>query len=124
MRIDPNPLPQPIAESDRSAAQNTAAASGNPADNSALAPDQAELSTSHAQVQALAAQASQLPEIRRERVVALRQTVQNGSYRPSPERVAQAIFAHMILGSAASNAALKEACRNGGHPDAYLLRAG
>ena len=99
MRINLNP--QQIAESSRSEAQNTAPASSGISANSALAPDQAQLSTVHAQVQALTAQAVQLPEVRQERVVALRQTVQNGSYRPSSEQVAQAVFVHMIAGSAA-----------------------
>ena len=98
MRIDLHPQPQPVAEPDRTAAQNTAP-SGSA--NSTLAPDHAQLSTSHAQVQALAAQVLQLPKLRQQRIVALRQTVQNGSYRPQAEHVAQAIFGHMVFDSAA-----------------------
>ena len=101
MRINLNSEPQQVTESSRSGAQNTAPASSSLSANSALAPDQAQLSTVHAQVQALAAQAVQLPEVRQERVVALRQAVQNGSYRPSSEQVAQAVYVHMIAGSAA-----------------------
>ena len=101
MRIDHNPLPQPIAESNRSGAQNTAPAASNIPTSTGLVSDQAQLSPAHAQVQALASQVAQLPEVRQERVVALRQTLQSGSYRPSPEHVAQALFVHMIAGSAA-----------------------
>jgi flagellar biosynthesis anti-sigma factor FlgM len=90
MRIDFNALPQTLTANQGIATQN-ATAGGEPS-NTTLAPDQAQLSTAHAQVQALAAQVVQLPELRQERVVALRQTVQNGSYRPSSEQVAQAIF--------------------------------
>jgi len=99
MRIDLQP--QTIAASDRTVAQNSAASSAFASASSGLAPDQAQLSTSHVQAQSLAAQVTQLPEVRQERIIALRQTVQSGSYRPPAERVAQAILAHMILPSAA-----------------------
>ena len=100
MRIELNAGPQPAPESNRSSAQNTGAA-GSPTASHALGEDQAQLSGAHAQVQALAAQASQLPEVREERVQALRQAVQSGQYHASPEKVAGAVFAHMIAGPAA-----------------------
>jgi flagellar biosynthesis anti-sigma factor FlgM len=100
MRINPNPLPPAIAESDRTAAQNNPAATANAAPSSGLAPDQAQLSSAHLQVQALVAQVVQLPEVRQERVNALRQTVQSGSYRPRSEQVAQAVFAHLLEAAA------------------------
>jgi flagellar biosynthesis anti-sigma factor FlgM len=98
MRIDLNPMP--ASESAQRVAQNAAAVSSETAGSAALAPDQAQLSSSHVQVQALAAQVAQLPEIRQERVVALRQTLQNGLYRPDALQTAQSIFMHMA-GSAA-----------------------
>ena len=101
MRINLNPQPQQIAESSRTGAQSTAPASSSISGNSALAPDQAQLSPAHAQVHALAAQVAQLPEVRQERVVALRQILQSGNYRLSADQTAQAIFVHMIAGSAA-----------------------
>lgn len=63
--------------------------------------DQALFSSGHAQVQALAAQALQLPELRLERVQALRQAVTNGSYTPSAEDVAGAIVSQLIEHQAA-----------------------
>jgi flagellar biosynthesis anti-sigma factor FlgM len=51
-------------------------------------------------VEALAAQASQLPEVRQERVQALREAVQSGRYDVNPEQVAGALLAHMTAGPA------------------------
>jgi flagellar biosynthesis anti-sigma factor FlgM len=100
MRIDLNPGPPTSPETSRSSAQNN-----GPASSSARSPldleDQTELSGAHSQVQALVAQASQLPEIRQERVHALRQAIQSGQYESTPEKVAGAMFAHMIDGPAA-----------------------
>jgi anti-sigma28 factor (negative regulator of flagellin synthesis) len=39
--------------------------------------------------------------VRTERIHALRQAIQSGQYQSSPEKVAGAVFAHMIAGSAA-----------------------
>ncbi len=59
-------------------------------------PDQAKLSNTHAQVQVLAAQASQLPEIREAKVSALRESVQSGQYRPSPANIAHGLVSEML----------------------------
>jgi len=99
MRIELNYGPQSVPESNRSVAQNPA--SGSLPATSALGEDQAQISGAHLQVQALAAQAAQLPEVREERVQALRQAVQSGQYHPSREKVAGAILEHMIAGPAA-----------------------
>jgi len=98
MRIDLNHEPQQVSETNLTNAQNvsTRSSAGN-----GLGDDQAQLSGAHAQVEALAAQASQLPEVRQERVQALRQAVQGGQYHASPEQVAGAMFAHLLAGSAA-----------------------
>jgi len=101
MRIDLNHGPQPLLENSRTSPQNTAAAASSASSNALSGEDQAQLSGAHVQVQALAAQASQLPEVREERVQALRQAIQSGHYQPSPKEVAGAMFAHMIAGPAA-----------------------
>ena len=101
MRIDLNPTPQPLPETNRSSAQSSGAAVSPSVTNSLGGEDQAELSGAHVQVQALVAQASQLPEVREERVNALRQAIQAGHYQSSPEKVAGAMFEHMIAGIAA-----------------------
>jgi flagellar biosynthesis anti-sigma factor FlgM len=73
-------------------AQSQAAAAGS----SALGEDQAQLSGTHAQVQALVGQALQLPEIRQEKVQALRQAVVAGKYQPSASDVAGALLANNL----------------------------
>jgi anti-sigma28 factor (negative regulator of flagellin synthesis) len=68
---------------------------------SALAEEDQQFSESRAQVLALVAQARQFPELREERIHLLRQAVQSGHYQSSPEKVAGAIFAHLIADTAA-----------------------
>jgi flagellar biosynthesis anti-sigma factor FlgM len=112
MRIDSNPGPQPAPESNRSDAQNSPAASSALASSAltgstgalgegALGEDQAQLSGAHTQVQALTAQAAQLPEVREDRVHSLRLAVQSGQYQTSPEQIADAVFSYLITEPAA-----------------------
>ena len=100
MRIDSNQGAQPLQESQTSAQAPTR---GNPSPtaSSALGEDQAQLSGVHVQVHALVAQALHFPEIRQEKVSALRQAVLSGSYQSSPAQVGQALFDHMVAKSAA-----------------------
>jgi flagellar biosynthesis anti-sigma factor FlgM len=104
MRIDVNHEPQTLPETSRSSAQSTSAAAAASASASRVlgGEDQTDLSGAHAQVLALVAQASQLPEIREERVQALRQAVERGGYSTSPEAVAGALVAHMLAGRTAA----------------------
>ena len=104
MRIDLNYGPQAAPESDRSATSPAAAAgSRNAAPGESQRPDQdqAQLSGAYVEVQTLAAQASQLPEVREERVQALRQAVESGQYQAHPSQVAGALVAHLITTRAA-----------------------
>ncbi|HTS08142.1 MAG TPA: flagellar biosynthesis anti-sigma factor FlgM [Candidatus Eisenbacteria bacterium] len=59
--------------------------------------DQAQLSGAHIQVQALAAQASQLPEVREAKINALREAVQSGQYRLDAANTAQGMMSEMFL---------------------------
>jgi flagellar biosynthesis anti-sigma factor FlgM len=59
--------------------------------------DQTELSGVHVQVAALAAQASQLPELREERVESLRQAISSGEYRTDCGKVASALMTHLVI---------------------------
>jgi len=95
MRIDPNFGLQQAPETNR----NSASAAAVTTAGTGLGQDQAQLSGGHAQVAALAAQAAQLPEVREERVHALRQAVESGQYGPSPETVAGALLIHMTADS-------------------------
>ena len=99
MRINLNSPPQPSHDS--SSRTSSASNDGPSASHPLAGEDQAQLSGIHIRGQALAAQISQLPEVRQERVQALRQAIQNGQYQASPEKVAGALFDHMIAGSAA-----------------------
>jgi flagellar biosynthesis anti-sigma factor FlgM len=101
MRIDSNQTPPPLPESARAGTPNPASGDARTSTSNALGEDQAQLSGTHIQVQALAAQVLQLPEIRQEKVDALRQLVLGGSYQPSSSQVAEAVFAHMLVSPAA-----------------------
>ena len=101
MRIDLNLAPQPLPESPRSSTPASGQAISSSGSGTLAVQDQAQLSGSHSQVLALVAQASQFPEVRAERIHVLRQAIQSGQYQASPEEVADAIFAHLIAGSAA-----------------------
>jgi flagellar biosynthesis anti-sigma factor FlgM len=103
MRIDLNLAPQPLPETTRSNTPNSGKASNSSGSiaSGAAAEDQAQLSGSHTQVLALVAQASRLPEVREERIHILQQAIQSGQYQSIPEKVAGALFAHLIAGSAA-----------------------
>jgi flagellar biosynthesis anti-sigma factor FlgM len=61
-----------------------------PTDASAVT-DQTQLSFSHAQVQLLEASVLSAPEVRQEKVAALRQAIASGSYAIDPVNVAGAI---------------------------------
>jgi flagellar biosynthesis anti-sigma factor FlgM len=105
VRINLDQPPQTLVESGRSPSNVPANAQGSASasvvGSSSLGEDQAQLSGLHLQVQALAAQASQLPEVRQEKVSALRQVVLEGNYKPSADQVAQAIFSQMVVAPAA-----------------------
>jgi len=94
MRIDLRYGPQQLREPDHSGSQ-TGCSTTNCTGRASLGQDQAQLSGAHVQVQALAAQVCQLPEIRAEKVQALRQAVHSGNYRSDPEKTAVALVSHM-----------------------------
>jgi flagellar biosynthesis anti-sigma factor FlgM len=100
MRINLTHTPQATPQSDRIRAQSSAAG-GNSAAKTQVAEDNAQLSGAHAQVEALAAEALQLPEVRQERVEALRLAVMGGQYQSDPQKVAGALAAHMMMPAAA-----------------------
>lgn len=109
MRIDSNFGPQPVPENDRRTTQNASASTSSSVSSGAetglgagqFGIDQAQLSAAHLQVQALAAQAAQLPELRQDRVSALRQAVLSGNYDTTAEQTAGALVGHMIVAPAA-----------------------
>ena len=54
--------------------------------------DQTQLSASQSRVQDLKAELTRLPDVRQERVAALRQAIGNGSFHPSDQQLADAIL--------------------------------
>jgi flagellar biosynthesis anti-sigma factor FlgM len=94
MRIDQNYGPQATPEMSPAGTQK--AAVNSPAPSLALGEDQAQLSGAHTQVQALATLAAQLPEIRQEKVQALRLAVGSGQYQVRTHDVATALVAHLV----------------------------
>jgi flagellar biosynthesis anti-sigma factor FlgM len=98
MRIDSNQAGPPVSEGGRTS--NPAVARNNPSASAgvggALGEDQAQLSDVQVHIQALVAQAAQLPETTQPKIDALRQAVVNGSYQPKPDQVAEALMASMV----------------------------
>ena len=101
MRINLNQTAQTPVENGRSSSASSANAEVSTAASSVLGEDQAQLSGIHAQVQTLVAQAAQLPEVRQEKVNALRQVVLSGAYHPAASQIADAVFNHMLVQPAA-----------------------
>lgn len=99
MRVDLNYAPQPSRASNHSSPHIAVAHESSSASNALENKHQAQLSGAYVQV--LAGLASQLPEIREERVHALRLAIQNGDFQVNPEKVARAMFAFMTAGSVA-----------------------
>ncbi len=102
MRIDFHYGAQPAPENSRTG-EKEGIGTVNANSSNALKSDgdQAQLSAAHVEVGALAAQASQLPEIRQERVQSLREAVQAGHYNLDAKKTAAAMVKHMALGPAA-----------------------
>jgi flagellar biosynthesis anti-sigma factor FlgM len=105
MRIDSNQAPSELPESGRSSNPSQASAASRTPASGVLANvfggDQAQVSGGQVRVQALAAQALQLPEVRQEKVNSLRQLILDGSYQASSNQVAEALFAHLLVAPAA-----------------------
>jgi flagellar biosynthesis anti-sigma factor FlgM len=95
MRIDSSQTPQPLREGGRTGNSSPGSAGTRASGGDALGQDSAQLSAPHVQVQTLVKQALQFPEIRQEKVSALRQAVLGGSYQPDARQVAEAVFAHI-----------------------------
>jgi len=111
MRIDSNqgtqPLPEDRLNRNPASAQTSAWAAAEVSSgasrgvSSPLGEDQAQLSGVHVQIQALVAQALQLPETTQEKVQALQQAVGAGRYQPRADQVAGALFSNMVVKFAA-----------------------
>jgi hypothetical protein len=99
MRINLNPGTQLFPESGRTIGQTSVSTDGYSL-GSSVGADQAQLAADYAQIRALAARAAKLPQVSREKVSALLQTVSGSGYQANSEQVAEALFAHMLVKSA------------------------
>jgi flagellar biosynthesis anti-sigma factor FlgM len=101
MRIDSNQVPQPPPESGRITNPGPVGGDAPSSAGSSWGEDRAQFSGAQTQVQALTEQALQFPEVRGEKVNALRQEVLSGSYQVSPKQLTDAVFEHMAAEPAA-----------------------
>ena len=104
MRIDPsfqylgNTAPEGVGNAKGQPKVSTPG-SGSGADVESLAPDAGDtvqLSAAVSQVQQLTAQLAQTPDVRASRVAALQQQVQQGTYDPSNEQIANALMPELF----------------------------
>jgi flagellar biosynthesis anti-sigma factor FlgM len=97
MRIDAalplpeNQQPSKVASTGSSVPQNRSAPASS-------GQDQAQLSVDNGTIQNLKAQLGQVPEVRQDRVDALRQAISNGSYQVSDQQLADAIGSDQMAG--------------------------
>lgn len=95
MRIDA-PLPTPDNVQTQNVSRNGTPSPQSSASAVPTGQDQAQLSVDSGTVQQLKARVSQLPEIRQERVNALRQAVSSGSYQISNQQLGDAIGSDLL----------------------------
>jgi len=98
MKIDPRIQFPDDAQSGRvqsagNGASQTKASSAASGISAPSGEDTVKLSSTHAEVHALAAQLSAVPEVRAPRVAALQQRVRSGNFKPDPQKVADAVVA-------------------------------
>lgn len=94
MKIDGN---NPFPETQSATFQRANVSGGTGSNEVSETPeaDGASLSTGST-VSALAAQLKQMPDVRQERVAALRQAVQSGQYQVSDEQIADALHSQLL----------------------------
>jgi|SRR5260370_9999975 negative regulator of flagellin synthesis FlgM len=95
MKIDPNLQPIANLQSDavpNTKTRNTQEASGAAQNAPVDAGDTVQFSGALAQVHQLTAKLHQIPEIRADRVAALKERIERGTYKPSSKDVAGAML--------------------------------
>jgi negative regulator of flagellin synthesis FlgM len=89
MRIDLNNISLPGLER-----EDKTRKAGSKAPSAPSVEDKTSLSVDTLSISSLEAQAMTSPQIRQDKVDALRQSIQNGDYRVEPEKIARAILDH------------------------------
>jgi negative regulator of flagellin synthesis FlgM len=97
MKVDPNNL-QSIANAQSNAVQNAKTSRPDSSKTEGLATDASggsdtvQVSSKFAEAQQLTAKLQQVPDVRADRVSALKAKIQQGTYKPDPADVADAIL--------------------------------
>ncbi|MGO9648751.1 MAG: flagellar biosynthesis anti-sigma factor FlgM [Terriglobales bacterium] len=99
MRIDLNANVGQTPDAGSAGKASSRAVSG--AENAVPEGDSTRLSTDQANVQALSAAVLQLPEIRQDKVAALTEQVQKGSYQVTAQQTAEALLTALTTNRAA-----------------------
>ncbi len=98
MKIDaPLSFPKSL-EPDRAGSTGPSQGS-NQADRVGLSRDEVRFSVDGEKVQQLKAELTGLPDVRQERVEALKRAVNDGTYQVSNEKIAEAMFRDLLEGS-------------------------
>jgi flagellar biosynthesis anti-sigma factor FlgM len=92
MRIDLHVRSNEVRESIRSTESHGSAKGKTPPSKSSVQGDEAKLWFSPARVKELERTASEVPDVRQERVGSLKSAIQDGRYEPPPEHVANAML--------------------------------
>jgi flagellar biosynthesis anti-sigma factor FlgM len=95
MRIDLNPASMPELERSRGTSTASTKSSGSVA-GSAQTDDVANLSTGQDAVSTLGAQLSAIPDVRQNLVDGLRQAITSGTYRISPDGIADKMLSDRV----------------------------
>jgi flagellar biosynthesis anti-sigma factor FlgM len=99
MRIDLNPIPEAPDPGQSTKSGSHVASGGVNADGSTG--DTAKLSQLQGRVPELLSQVNQLPDIRQDKVAALQQAIQEGSYSVTPGQSAEALLSAIQVRPAA-----------------------
>jgi negative regulator of flagellin synthesis FlgM len=90
----------PLAFPDYTGPQRVGTTGSSPTQNQGervgLSPDEVQLSVDGEKVQQLKADLDGLPDLRQERVVALKQAIEDGSYKVSAQQIAQAMSSDLL----------------------------
>ena len=97
MRID-GPLPLPESSQPQRTQKSGASSNQRNLTPTRSSQDQTRLSVDGKRFEQLKASLSQLPEIRQDRVAALREAVANGRHQVSDQQLADAIHSQLVMG--------------------------
>lgn len=99
MKIDPNlqsvgNVPSDAVQNSKTSRVQETGAEGRTAQTDGS--DTVQLSSKFAEVQQLTSKLQQLPDIRSERVAALKEKIQQGTYKPDPAEIADALMTNAL----------------------------